>query len=127
MSVFDPPYLPPVGGTPPISPTPLPPWVRPQIMPMDLPPTDAQVAAANAAVNNNTYPPGPFCFGLDGAICGNLPRVIHVGPSSGMMSSLGFDIPVWGFCGALLNTLCGVMTAIILLALLGIAFSGLIQ
>jgi hypothetical protein len=135
MSVYNPPYIPPVGGqnwpggTPPINPTPipLPPWIRPQITPMDLPPTDAQVAAVNAAQDMTQYPQGPFCFGLDAAICGNLPRKIHVGPTSGVMSSVGFDIPVWGFCGALLNTLCGVMVAIILLALLGIAFSGLIQ
>lgn len=112
----------------------LPPWFPPVVtspMPRipaptggDLPPTPEQEQAALA--DGRMYPAGPFCFGLDKVICEQLPRQIRIGAAENSMLP-GFWLPLWGFCGVLLNTLCGVLMAIIILTLLGIAFYGLLQ
>jgi len=122
------PYLPPVFSmpryTPPINPQPLPPFVGgmddngPAVMVPNMgPPTDAQLKAGMMAAAPCDYN-GPFCFGLDTAICGNLPATATILP--------GIDVPICTICGVVLNTICGVTVAIILLTILGIAFYGLV-
>lgn len=119
-----PPILPPVFGTPPIAPGSLPPFIpMPHVYSMPPPPMELDPSTAPSG----DYVSGPFCFGIDKAICQTLPQTIHIGPSSGMLKSAGFDIPVWGICGVLLNVTCGVLMTIILLTILGIAFYGLVQ
>lgn len=132
------PYLPPIvtypGGpyTPGINPNAPPPWVggMVEIPPGSGPPTDEQIRAQNMG-SPSPYDSGPFCFGLDKLICEQLPAKIHIGPEPrsimGRYVTSGFDIPVQGMCGVLLNTLCGVIVAIILLTLLGVAFAAFLQ
>lgn len=114
------PVLPPVFG--PVSPppplgdpgiNPLPPFVGGSATIPAMPPADMPMPK-----DCGTYNQGPFCFGIDKVICEKLPCELEF---------FGGTIPLWGACGVLLNTLCGVVMAIILLTLLGIAFYGLTQ
>jgi len=126
VPVPGPPVLPHIPGTfyPPVTGVPMyPPWIMPPVMTEMPPPEEAPAGLPEPA---REYPAGPFCFGLDKVICEQLPRSIRIGGADDSYFP-GFDLPLWGFCGVLLNTLCGIMVAIILLTLLSIAFYGLVQ
>jgi hypothetical protein len=67
------------------------------------------------------YSPGPFCFGLDSSICGNLPESTNVG-----VGPASIDIPVREICKATTNVVCGLLVAAILVVILGVALQGLL-
>ena len=67
------------------------------------------------------YEPGPFCFGLDTALCSSF-DTIKVGPRLAQV-----EIPVREICKTLTNVVCGLFVAFILVVVLGIALQGLLQ
>lgn len=112
VSIGIPPVLPPISGLPGGGPPVItePDTGQPLPTPQNIPPVSAP------------YEQGPFCFGLDTAICANLPETIKIGPSVAQA-----EIPIREICKALTNVVCGLLVAVILIVVLGIALQGLLQ
>jgi hypothetical protein len=103
--------------------------MNPPVLPPFVPVPLAQNVPPGSSM---TIPPaeeGPFCFGIDKLICSKLPPVVYLGgaPGSVMEQMMGrVGINVQQTCTALTNVICFMLVFIALLAILGIAFAGLI-
>jgi len=60
------------------------------------------------------YEPGPYCFGIDTALCAMLPETV-------------LKVPVRDACKTLANIVCGLGVLLILVVVLGIALQGLLN
>lgn len=76
------------------------------------------------------YEQGPYCFGLDKAICANLPKKLVIVPAKGV-GTLNFipevSIPAQEICKTIANLTCAIVVILFLVVVFGVGLKGLLD
>lgn len=110
-----PPVLPPVGG------------YGPSVLNPGSGPT---VPVPQTVMPDSPYVQGPYCFGIDVAICANLPEKLILVPAKGI-GTMNFipevSIPAREICKSATNLTCAIVVIVFLVIILGVALQGLLN